>query len=176
MTDKPKKSRKARVDSAAGVAAAIVAGGRKIMVPSGVLFTPKQRLIFTELCDEFSKLELTAHKIRLIAALAKEMASLEEQQDLLRAEGAVFTNSHGNLTANPRTKAVQALTGSVLALRRSLGIHARELAGGDNRRTGIRRSHDKANEVLLDDMDPEGSLIARPNVVPINGRRDDDDA
>lgn len=175
MTYKPKKPRKARIDSAAGVAAAIVAGGRKILVPSGVTFTPKQRLIFTELCDEFSKSELTAHKIRLVAALAKEMASLEEQQDFLRAEGSVFTNSHGNLTANPRLKAVSGLTGSVLALRRSLGVHARELAGGDNRRTGIRRAHDKANEVILDEMDPDGDLIARPNVVPINGRREDDD-
>lgn len=172
MSDKPKKPRKTRVDSAAGVAAAIVAGGRKILVPSGVTFTAKQRLIFTELCDEFSKSELTAHKIRLVAGLAKEMASLEEQQNLLQAEGCVFVNSHGNPTANPRAKAVQMLTNSILAMRRSLGVHARELAGGDNRRTGIRRAHDKANEAALDD---DEGLLARPNVVPINGRRGGDD-
>jgi hypothetical protein len=174
MNDKPKKPRRTRVDSVAGVAAAIVAGGKKIVVPSNVTFTAKQRLIFTELCDEFSKAELTAHKIRLLACLAKEMAMLEEQQDLLRTEGSVFVNSHGNPTANPRAKAVQSLTNATLALRRSLGVHARELAGGDNRRTGIRRAHNKANEAMMDEIDPDG-LLSRPNVVPISGRSEDDD-
>lgn len=174
MNDKPKKPRRTRVDSPAGVAAAIVAGGKKISVPSNVTFTAKQRLIFTELCDEFSKTELTAHKIRLVASLAKEMAMLEEQQDLLREEGSVFVNSHGNPTANPRLKATQTLTNSVLALRRSLGVHARELAGGDNRRTGIQRSHNKSNEAMMDEMDPEG-LLTRPNVLPFSGRREGND-
>ena len=173
MTDKPRKPRRARVDSAQAVAAAIVAGGKKIAVPPEIDFTPKQRLIFTEICDEFSKVELTAHKIRLVAALAKDVAALEEQQDLLRAEGSVFINSHGNPTANPRIRAVQTLTSSVLSMRRSLGVHARDLAGGDSRRVGIRRSHDMANEKALDGSDSD--LITRPNVVPIGQGRDEDD-
>lgn len=143
-------------------------------MPTNITFNPKQRLIFTELCAEFSKSELTAHKIRLVATLAREMAMLDEEQVLLRTEGSVFVNSHGNPTVNPRSKVVQSLTASILALRRSLGVHARELAGGDNRRTGVRRGHDLANEVMLDDMDDE-DLIARPNVVPIHGRKDGDD-
>ena len=171
MTDKPKKSRRTRVDSLEGVAAAIVAGGKKIAVPPEFNFTPKQRLIFTELCDEFSKSELTAHKIRLVAILAREMATLEEQQELLRTEGSVFVNSHGNPTANPRLRAVQTLSASVLAMRRSLGVHARELAGGDSRRVGIRRAHNMANEAALDAAD---DLIARPVVVPLHREREDD--
>jgi hypothetical protein len=170
MADK-KKPRRARVDSAANVAAAIVAGGKKIVVPKEFNFTPKQRLIFTELCDEFSKVELTAHKIRLVAMLARDMATLEEQQELLRTEGSVFVNSHGNPTSNPRLRAVQTLSASVLAMRRSLGVHARELAGGDSRRVGIRRAHNKANERALDHAD---DLITRPNVVPLHRETDDD--
>lgn len=173
MTDKPKKPRRTRVDSAQGVAAAIIAGGKKINVPPEFNFTPKQRLIFTELCDEFSKSELTAHKIRLIAILARDMAALDEQQELMASEGPVFVNSHGNPTASPRVRVLQTLTNSVLSMRRSLGVHARELAGGDNRRTGIRRSHDRANETALNGMDD--NLISRPNVLPFNGRRHDDD-
>lgn len=172
MNDKPKKPRRTRVDSPAGVAAAIVAGGKKIVLPRHINLNAKQLLIFTELCDEFSKSELTAHKITLTANLAKQMASLEQQQDLLSAEGFVETNSHGNSIANPRVKICASLTNSILALRRSLGIHARELAGGDNRRTGIMRSHNKVHEGALEGGD---DLIARPNVIPIKGRGGDDD-
>jgi hypothetical protein len=118
MTDKPKKPRKVAVNSPTGVAAAIVAGGKKITVPANIRFTPKERLIFTELCSEFSKTELTAHKIRLVAALAREMAMLDEEQVRLRTEGTVLTNSHGNAVTNPRAKAVQNATSTVLSLRR----------------------------------------------------------
>lgn len=175
MTDKPKKPRRVAVNSPAGVAAAIVAGGKKITLPSGMTFNPKERLIFTELCNEFSKTELTAHKIRLTAMLAKAMAMLDREQVLLEAEGSVLTNSHGNATPNPRVRAVQGFHGSILALRRSLGIHARELAGGDNRRTGIMRAHNKANEAVLDEIDEDGLLARPPNVLPFKPVEDDDD-
>ena len=174
MNDKPKKPRKARVDSVSGVAAAIVAGGKKIAIPKHVSFTPKERLIFTEICGEFSKTELTAHKITLIAHMAKETAALEEQQNLLAREGTVLTNSHGNAVANPGVKVCSQLVHSILAWRRSLGIHTRALEGGDNRNALLRRNHNKANEAMLDEMDPDG-LLGRPNVIPITGRKEDDD-
>lgn len=174
MNDKPKKPRRTRVDSAAGVSAAIVAGGKTIKIPSHVKLSPKQRTIFIELCDEISKSELTAHKITMLASLAKIIEALEDEQERLAAEGSVLINSHGNPIANPRAKHCSTLTGSMLSLRRSLGIHARELAGGDNRRTGIMRSHNMANESLMDGMDDD-DLIAQPNVVPINRGKDLDD-
>lgn len=176
MTDKPKKPRKVAVNSAAGVAAAIVAGGKKIALPSGMTFNPQERLIFAELCNEFSKTELTAHKIRLTALLAKAMAMLDREQLLLEQEGSVLTNSHGNAAGNPRVRAVQGLHGSILSLRRSLGIHARELAGGNTRRVGIMRSHNMANETMLDEIDEDGLLARPPNVLPFKPLEDDDDA
>jgi hypothetical protein len=166
MTDK-KRPPKKRIDSVTSVHEAIVAGGKKINVPRDIRFTPKQRLIFTEICDEFSKSELTPHKIRLAAKLASDMAALEEAQTALADEGYVFVNSHGNPTASPRLRALQTLTSAVLSTRRSLGIHARELAGGDNRRAGIHRAHNKAHEQALSDDED----FARPNVVPF-GRRE----
>jgi hypothetical protein len=166
MTDK-KRPPKRRIDSVSAVHEAIVAGGKKIIVPRDIRFTPKQRLIFTEICAEFSKSELTGHKIRLAASLAKDMAAMEAEQNALATEGYVFVNSHGNATASPRLRALQTLTSAVLSTRRSLGIHARELAGGDNRRAGIHRAHNKANERALSDDDD----FARPNVVPF-GRRE----
>ena len=59
-------------------------------------------------------------------------------------------------------------------MRRSLGIHTRAQAGGDNREAAKRRSINKINEAMLDDMDDDG-LIARPNVVPIRRKEETDD-
>lgn len=176
MTDKPKKPRRTRVDSAAGVANAIVAGGKKIAVPSNITLDALQRLIFAELVEEFSLTEISPHKLRLVAGLAKDMAALQREQDSLRAEGSVLTNSHGNAIANPRAKACSTLIASILAMRRSLGIHTRQLeGGGDNRNVSLRRAHNKANEALLDNMDGD-DLIARPNVVPIKRKEPVDDS
>ena len=162
MDDETKKPRRARVDSIAGVADAIIAGGKKITPPPGITLDGKEGLIFKELCDELSKTEPTRHKVRLLAMLAKEIAALEREMAQLRDEGTVFTNSHGNLTANPRAKVVQSLNATVLSLRRSLGVHARELAGGDNRNTALRRAHNKTNEAHRDDYDGD-NLITFPS-------------
>lgn len=102
----------------------------------------------------------------MLAVLAKEMAALEREMAQLRDEGTVFTNSHGNLTANPRAKLVQNLNSTVLSLRRSLGVHARELAGGDNRNTAIRRAHNKTNEAARDNYNDD-------NLIPFPGGNDD---
>jgi len=167
MTDKPKKNRRTRVDSPAGVAAAIVAGGKKITLPTGANFTPYERLVFTELCDEFSKSELTAHKIRLVIALARDLAQLDTEQRAIATEGAVLVNSHGNAYPNPRTKIIAGLTSAVLSMRRSLGIHTRALEGGSNAKAAVRRTHNKANEAARDDYDD--------NLIPFPKHMEDDD-
>lgn len=169
MTDKTKKPRRSPVNSPTGVAAAIVAGGKKITPPKSITLTTRERSIFADITAELSKSEISDHKLTLIAMLAQQMAALESEQVLLRREGSVLTNSHGNAVANPRATVCKSLTGTVLSMRRSLGIHARELAGGDNRRTAIRRGHNMANETARDGYDDEG-LIPFPSTL-----KDDDD-
>jgi hypothetical protein len=88
----------------------------------------------------------------------------------LQAEGTVVENSHGNPITNPRTRVVTSLDASILSLRRSLGIHARDLAGGDNRRVGLRRAHHMAYETMLDGDDDD--LLARPPADLHDPRRD----
>lgn len=160
MPDKPKKPRRARVDSTAGVAAAIVAGGKTITLPTDTRLSPSERLVFTELADEFSKSELTAHKVRLLVSMAQQMAMLQREQAALIGEGVVLVNSHGNAYPNPRVKVTSGLTSAILAMRRSLGIHTRALAGGDNREAAKRRAHNRANEAKRDNYD--SNLIAFP--------------
>lgn len=169
---RPRKSRRVPVNSQAGIAAAIVAGGKKIVAPAHVKFRPLERVIFTELCDEMSKTELTVHKITMLAFLAQQMAGLQDQQTLLVSEGAVVTNNRGNRVPNPRVSICNGLTRNILSLRRSLGIHARELAGGDNRRTAIMRQHNKANEPDRDKYDD--NLITFPTSIREEAHHDDE--
>jgi hypothetical protein len=137
-------------------------------------FDAAERLAFTEIVNEFSKSELTAHKIRLTGLLARQVAMLNAEESALMIEGSTLTNSRGARVANPRVRAVAILTASILAFRRSLGLHARAQAGGDNRLVGLRRAHNKANETMLDDIDEEG-LLNRPPLFAIDGGRADDD-
>lgn len=162
MSDDPKKKpRRPRVDSATGVARAIVAGGKKITIPQGAHLDADERRVFAELSEEFSKTELTAHKIRLLVMLAKDMVSLDREQMILSREGFSLTNSHGNAVANPRVKVCSSLTSQILAMRRSLGIHTRALEGGSNAKAALRRSYNKANEADRDRYDD--NLIAFPS-------------
>lgn len=165
MADKPKKPRRPRVDSAAGVAAAIVAGGKKITIPEGAQLDAKERLVFTELSAEFSKSELTAHKIRLLISLAKDIVALDREQLTLSREGFALINSHGNAVANPRVKVCSSLTGQILAMRRSLGIHTRAQEGGSNQTAANRRALNKANEARREGYGDE-NLIAFPQRAP----------
>lgn len=173
MTDKPKKPRRTRVDSHAGVAAAMLAGGKKITMPPDSPLDPYERKVFAELSEEFSKSELTAHKVRLLTLLAKQMVMLEREQVTLAREGFSLTNANGNTIPNPRARACSSLNASILAMRRSLGIHTRAQAGGDNREAAKRRSINMANERIMDDMDD--SLLARPVVVPLHREEGDHD-
>ena len=164
MTDETKKPRRPRVDSASGVAAAIVAGGKKIVIPKDARMAADERRVFAELSEEFSKTELTAHKIRLLIMLAKYMVSLNREQVTLGREGFTLTNSHGNRVSNPRVKVCSSLTSQILAMRRSLGIHTRAQEGGSNAKAALRRSHNKANEAHRDNYD--SNLIAFPQPTP----------
>lgn len=163
MTDKPKKPRRQRVDSAAGVAAAIVAGGKTIKLPPDTVLDAKGRVIFVELCDELSLSELTPHKVRLLALLANQMALFDREQGLLVQEGFSLVNGNGNTIPNPRARACASLHANILAMRRSLGIHTRAQAGGENREAAKRRAINKGNEAERDNYDD--NLIAFPQAL-----------
>lgn len=159
MTDQTKKPRRRRVDSIPAVVDAVAAGRRAIMPPADMDMTDRELAAFGEVIGEQSKSELSAHKIRLSAFLAIDIAALDQEKVLLRREGAILINTHGNARANPRAKVVQNLTASILSQRRSLAIHTRALEG-TNQRAALRRAHNKNNESFLSDLDDD--LLAMP--------------
>ena len=167
-----KKPPKRRIDNPASIAEAVIASGKIVRPPSDMSLNTPELVIFAELCNEFSKSEITPHKIRLVAMLSQMMHSRDQERATLQREGSVVTNSRGNLATNPRARVVNTLNSSILTLRRSLGIHARDLAGGDNRRVGLRRAHQKVYETMLDGDDD--GLLARPNLAELAEEDDND--
>ena len=167
MTDEPKKPRRRRVDCQEGVAAAMLAGGKKIAIPADAPLSGYEREIFSELASEFSKSELTAHKVRLLTILAKQVVLLEQEQVLLAQEGFSLVNANGNTIPNPRARACSSMSATILAMRRSLGIHTRAQAGGDNREAAKRRAINKASEAERDNYDD--------NLIPFPKHMEDDD-
>lgn len=169
MTEKTKKPRRQRVDSAAGVAAAMLAGGKKITLPDGSKLTAYERMLFAELADEFSKSELTDHKVRLLVMLARQMALLEREQTTLAAEGFSLVNANGNTIPNPRARAISSLHANILAMRRSLGIHTRAQAGGENREAAKRRAINKENEARREGIDDNLINFPKPQETDDDG-------
>lgn len=162
--------RRPRVDSLQSVHEAIAAAARPIPAPHGVDLDPLETIIFNDVIAELSKSEVTPHRISLCAILAGELARMQRSNEAISRDGSVLINSHGNARVNPHLRVADQALRSALALRRSLGITARALNGGDSRNVAIRRQHNAANEQLLDDADDEG-LFARPPVPP-SDRRD----
>ena len=164
------KDRRPRVDSAQGVHEAIAAANRPVPIPAGVELDELETSIFQDVVAELAKSELTAHRVRLCAMIASDLARMQRSNEAVAQQGSVIFNAQGNARVNPHVRVADQALRSALAMRRSLGITARALNGGDTRNVAIRRQHNLSNEALLDDMDDE-DLLARPSPSP-SGRRD----
>ncbi len=158
-------NRRARVDSHQSVHEAIAAANRSVPIPSGVELDDLETAIFDDVVAELAKSELTAHRVRLCAMIASDLARMQRSNEAVAQQGSVIINAQGNARVNPHVRVADQAARSALAMRRSLGLTARALNGGDTRNVAIRRHHNLANEALLDDMDDEG-LLARPPVYP----------
>ncbi len=135
--------------------------GRELSPPGHVPLDDCDWPFWHSIVAEFAKADWTDHRLELCALLAKEMADLERNQRLLRAEGFVFVTACGAASTNPRGRVVQALSGQIMALRRSLALHARGRSG-DSRNDAARRASAKAIEGWADGIG-EDDLLARPS-------------
>jgi hypothetical protein len=155
MRQAVKKPRRQRVDSAASQTAAMQASGRMIDPPSNITMSKIDRIFFGNIIDEGAKVDWTPHRIELACDLARHMTDHEREQVLLREEGSVIAGNRGGSISNPRVTAVKAHMQTILAIRRSLGIHA--LARDSAQDVAKRRKVNKDNQSLVDD-----DLINRP--------------
>jgi len=145
-----------------GEAVRIFAGAsRELPPPAHVSLDDCDWPYWHSVLSEFAKADWTDHRLELAAMLARTMAALEAEQRALRAEGFVMATSGGTMAANPRGRVVAALTGQILALRRSLALHARGRSG-DSRNDAARRAAAKAMEGDFGDIVDIDDLLARP--------------
>lgn len=158
MTDE----RKPRVDSAeeqVRMMAALAKTG-PITPPVNVPLDDIDLPFFYSVIDEFAKSEWTSHQLELAAILARNMADLTRESIDLRAEGSIIYTEKGTPVVNPRKTIIQMCSSTILAMRRSLALHARGKAG-DNRAAG--RSASAAKDVEKDNpLEDEDELLATP--------------
>lgn len=151
--------RKARVDSAAEAVRIMAKATTEIDPPANVPLDDGDVPFFRSVIAEYARSEWSAHQLELAAMLARTMADLTREQQLLREEGGVAYSDKGTPVANPRKSIVQMHASSILSFRRSLSLHARAQAGEAR---DVAKRRDAAKEI--EGANPlEDDLLARPN-------------
>lgn len=121
--------RKGRVDSAAEAVRIMAKSAAEITPPENVPLDDGDLPFFRNVIAEYARSEWTAHQLEIAAMLARTMADLVREQNLLREEGGVAYSEKGTPVANPRKSIVQMHASAILSFRRSLSLHARAQAG-----------------------------------------------
>jgi hypothetical protein len=152
-------AKRQRIDSATAAVQVMAAAVREIVPPAHVKLDAQDLPFWSSVIAEFARSEWTAHQLELAAMLARTMADLDREQRDLRAEGSVSMSERGTPVVNPRKTVVQMHAGTILALRRSLSLHARAQKG-EGRDVAKRRAAAQAIEGgnAFEDDD----LLARP--------------
>jgi hypothetical protein len=150
MSDK-----KSRVDSVAEAVRIASAASEDITFPENVPLGEGDVPFFNNVIAEYARAEWSAHQLEIAAMLARTMADLVREQDLLRTEGAVAYSEKGTPLANPRKSIVQMHASSILSFRRSLALHARAIQG-EARDSAKRR--DAAKEIEAGAMSDDDLL------------------
>lgn len=151
-------ARKARVDSAAEAVRIMAKAITEIAPPANVPLDAEDMPFFQSVIAEYARSEWSAHQLELAAMLARTMADLTREQQLLREEGGVAYSEKGTPVANPRKSIVQMHAGSILSFRRSLSLHARAQAGEAR---DVAKRRDAAKDIEGDNP-LEDDLLARP--------------
>ncbi|UXS01645.1 terminase small subunit [Agrobacterium tumefaciens] len=121
--------KKSRVDSVAEAVRIASAAAEEIEFPENVPLDDGDVPFFKNVIAEYARAEWSAHQLEIAAMLARTMADLVREQDLLRTEGSVAYSEKGTPLANPRKAIVQMHASSILSFRRSLALHARAVQG-----------------------------------------------
>jgi hypothetical protein len=153
-------SRRTRIDSITGAIEVAQRAGREIEPPAHVPLDEADAPFWQSVIAEFARSEWSAHQLELAAMLARDMADVARIQVRLREDGDTIVQPSGNVVANPLMANLRMKTTNIMAMRRSLALHARG-KDGDNRDTGKRRDKAKGIEAGLavdDDFIPRASV------------------
>lgn len=150
-----KKSPKNSVSNQAKVVASSFVN---IKPPEHVRMEPSDMPFFESVVAEFARSDWTTHALEIASILARTLADLEREQFELRKEGSIAYSEKGTPVANPRKTIVQMHAGSILSLRKSLGVDARSKAPSKD----IAKQK-KLGREFQDGVPQDDDLIARPS-------------
>lgn len=135
-----KATRRTRRDSVSEVSRIMQGAKMEIAPPSHVPLQEMDWPFWESVVAEFARADWTEHQLELAAMLARCLADLEENQRMLRAEGLTIVreikNGAGEIIKcisyeNARARSVATLMTQVLAMRRSLALHAKAKSGSN---------------------------------------------
>jgi hypothetical protein len=152
--------KKQRIDSSTAAVEIMQGALREVSPPAHVPLEGQDWPFWHSVVAEFARAEWTEHQLELAAMLARTMSNLEAEQRTLRQEGFTGVSVKGTPVVNPRATACKGLAGDILAMRRSLALHARARSG-DARNDGRRKEIGRAIEA---DNPLDDDLIARPSI------------
>ncbi len=150
-------TRKSRTDSVGSHSQVVAKSFVNIKPPKHIRMAKEDMPFFENVVSEFARSEWSEHALEIASILARTLCDLEREQFLLREEGSISTTEKGTPVANPRKTIVQMHAGTILSLRKSLGVDAR--AKGDGRDLAKQQKKTKSQETDIQD-----DLIARPTV------------
>lgn len=156
-----RKARRQKITSAEAISSVMAAAAKEINPPDHIEMGETDLKFFRSIINESANAEWTDHKIEVASLLAKTMADLEREQNLMTEEGAVLESARGGRVLNPRKAVVQMHVATIATLRRSLSIHGRG-QGGELRDVAKRKAYAKAAQAVAQEVDDD--LISMPSV------------
>lgn len=146
------------MDSTQEIQRIAASANKVIKPPKHVPLSEDEIKYFDEIISELAKAEWTDHKITLAAFMAKTMNLMHAQQEIL--DGVVGAGA-SFLEAPPAQKIIKACYDQIIAMRRSLSIHAG--ASGLNKKDIAKRNQlAKSIENAAAPSDDDDDLIRRP--------------
>lgn len=150
---------------------------REILPPSHIILFDEEMNFFDSIVQEYAKIEWTDHALEMAAILARYMHQLDEEQKLYKKEGSlvakkqVIPGKNGEKAKiatvgkiiNPRKAIIDTHTKNIIAIRRSLALHARG-KDGELRDVQSRRQSAKSIENAVGGIEDD-DLIARPPTI-----------
>ena len=100
--------------------------------------------------------EWTEAHLVIGAQLARSMADLEKQQELLDSEGTVIENARGTMVMNPRVSVLEGLARREMALMRALGLTGK--ANVDPRDSAGKRKVEQQSRKLREELEDDELL------------------
>lgn len=153
-------TRRPASDSKASAREVMAKATMTIICPPHIHLNEAAEYYFAEIIMERANADWAGHDISVAAKLARLMAREDVLSELLDDEGPTVEGAQGGVTKNPTATVLSDTTGKIVALRRSLCLHASgKNPGLKLAQVGKARGQRKAIQDVGDAGDP---LLAGP--------------